>query len=290
MASSIHPVFRHGATALITGAASGIGQTTAQLCYSRGMNLVLVDNNETSLAQTINQFPATKSIKTTSHVMDVSSIPAWQDLAQQVKDTHPDGIDFLMLNAGAGLKPAEGTSHWEDPNYFEKTFAINTLGYTNGLASFLGSVIAAKDSPRAIVMTGSKQGITNPPSNPAYNASKAAVRSIAEHLSFDMASAAPNVSVHLLIPGWTYTGFQTKFFKEKPDGAWTSQQVVEFMDRKMAENVFYVLCPDNEVTEDLDKRRIRWANDDIVYGRPPLTRWREEWKDTAKQDIANLQL
>ncbi|CAG7978373.1 unnamed protein product [Penicillium salamii] len=195
-----------------------------------------------------------------------------------------------MLNAGAGPTPAEGLTQWEDAHYFERTFAINTLGYTNGLASFLGTVTGAKDIPRAIVMTGSKQGITNPPSNPAYNASKAAVRTIAEHLAFDLAATAPNVSVHLLIPGWTYTGFHTETFKEKPDGAWTSEQVVGFMDRKMAEDVFYILCPDNEVTEDLDKRRIRWAGDDIIYGRPPLTRWRDGWKDIAQREIAELQL
>ncbi|CAG8098261.1 unnamed protein product [Penicillium salamii] len=290
MASNIHPVFRQGATALITGAASGIGLLTAQLCYSRGMNLVLLDKNETALAQTTKQFPTTNSSKTTTHVMDVSSISAWQNLAQQVKGLYPQGIDFLMLNAGAGPTPAEGLTQWEDAHYFERTFAINTLGYTNGLASFLGTVTGAKDIPRAIVLTGSKQGITNPPSNPAYNASKAAVRTIAEHLAFDLAETAPNVSVHLLIPGWTYTGFHTETFKEKPDGAWTSEQVVGFMDRKMAEDVFYIVCPDNEVTEDLDKRRIRWASDDIIYGRPPLTRWRDGWKDIAQREIAELQL
>ncbi|CAG8285485.1 unnamed protein product [Penicillium salamii] len=290
MASNIHPVFRQGATALITGAASGIGLLTAQLCYSRGMNLVLLDKNETALAQTTKQFPTTNSSKTTTHVMDVSSISAWQNLAQQAKGLYPQGIDFLMLNAGAGPTPAEGLTQWEDAHYFARTFAINTLGYTNGLASFLGTVTGAKDIPRAIVLTGSKQGITNPPSNPAYNASKAAVRTIAEHLAFDLAETAPNVSVHLLIPGWTYTGFHTETFKEKPDGAWTSEQVVGFMDRKMAEDVFYILCPDNEVTEDLDKRRIRWASDDIIYGRPPLTRWRNGWKDIAQRGIAELQL
>ncbi|CAG8172427.1 unnamed protein product [Penicillium salamii] len=290
MASNIHPVFRQGATALITGAASGIGLLTAQLCYSRGMNLVLLDKNETALAQTTKQFPTTNSSKTTTHVMDVSSISAWQNLAQQVKGLYPQGINFLMLNAGAGPTPAEGLTQWEDAHYFERTFAINTLGYTNGLASFLGTVTGAKDIPRAIVLTGSKQGITNPPSNPAYNASKAAVRTIAEHLAFDLAETAPNVSVHLLIPGWTYTGFHTETFKEKPDGAWTSEQVVGFMDRKMAEDVFYIVCPDNEVTEDLDKRRIRWASDDIIYGRPPLTRWRDGWKDIAQREIAELQL
>jgi len=56
----------------------------------------------------------------------------------------------------------------------------------------------------AIVVTGSKQGITNPPGNPAYNASKAAVKALAEHLSFDLRNT--EIGVHLLVPGWTFTG------------------------------------------------------------------------------------
>jgi hypothetical protein len=46
------------------------------------------------------------------------------------------------------------------------------------------------------------------------------------------------------------------------------------MDQKMAEDIFYIIYPDNEVSEYLDKRRILWAAEDIVHGRLPLTRWR----------------
>ncbi|KAI3057420.1 hypothetical protein CBS147352_1918 [Aspergillus niger] len=253
-------IFRKGATALITGAASGIGLATAQRCYSHGMNLVLLDRDATRLSQiTKHHFPPEGTSTITTHVIDVSSRLEWQQLAPQIKSSHPQGIDFLMLNAGAGFTPQEGKTFWDDAEYFEKTFAVNTMGYTNGLAALLDSVITVdnkNESERAIVLTGSKQGITNPPSNPAYNASKAAVRTLAEHLSFDMAKTAPNVSVHLLIPGWTYTGFHTAAFREKPPGAWTSKQVVDFMVEKMAEKRFYILCPDNEVSEELDRKRV----------------------------------
>lgn len=63
-------------------------------------------------------------------------------------------------------------------------------------------------APSAIVVTGSKQGITNPPGNAAYNASKAAVKVLAEHLSFDLKDA--QTSVHLLVPGWTFTGLVSR--------------------------------------------------------------------------------
>jgi hypothetical protein len=50
----------------------------------------------------------------------------------------------------------------------------------------------------------------------------------------------------------------------------------------MEENKFYVICPDNEVTSDTDKKRMMWSTGDIVYERPPISRWREEYKDEAK--------
>jgi len=41
----------------------------------------------------------------------------------------------------------------------------------------------------------------------------------------------------------------------------------------MARGDFYILCPDNDVTRDIDNRRILWAAQDITHNRPPLSRW-----------------
>lgn len=131
---------------------------------------------------------------------------------------------------------------------------VNLFGVINGISTFLPTVQStAKSSPSAIVVTGSKQGITNPPGNPAYNASKSAVKTIAEHLSFDLRNEK-NLSVHLLVPGWTFTGLSGNrpgSGKEKPQGAWWPDQVVDFLEKKMGEGQFWVLCPDDQVTEEL---------------------------------------
>jgi len=280
-----------------------------RFCNSLDMNVILMDQNLDALNEVCTSLDRDEHpTRTTSHLIDVSSISEWQTLAPQIRAIYPEGIDLLVLNAGASPRPAEGKSPWQDAEYFQKTLAINTLGYTNGLATFLDDVLnvhprvqegsedeegyESVSSPpaRAIVLTGSKQGITNPPGNPAYNASKAAVRTIAEHLSYDLATKAPNVSVHLLVPGWTYTGLTAGASTEKPAGAWTPEQVQEFLCKKMAVGAFYVICPDNDVSEDLDKKRILWGANDLVQGRPPLTRWRQEWKERAQKEIENTQL
>ncbi len=86
-----------------------------------------------------------------------------------------------------------------------KILGTNLFGVINGIGAFLPVVKkAASSKPTSIIITGSKQGITNPPGNPAYNASKAAVKSLAEQLSWDLKDTS--TSVHLLVPGWTYTG------------------------------------------------------------------------------------
>ena len=77
---------------------------------------------------------------------------------------------------------------------------------------------------------------------------------------------------------------------EKPSGAWRPEQVADFLERKMAEGQFWVICPDNDVSEELDKKRMTWGTGDMLEGRPPLTRWREDWKETAQKKIDEMQV
>ena len=108
----LHPVFRPGATALITGAASGIGLATAKLCSKHGMKLALVDINNQSLAKAKSSFSNGEPMET--YTMDVSKIEEWKTLKKNVESKF-GGVDFLMLNAGIGL-----TGGWEDIDYFHK--------------------------------------------------------------------------------------------------------------------------------------------------------------------------
>ena len=69
---------------------------------------------------------------------------------------------------------------------------------------------------------------------------------------------------------------------EKPAGAWTAAQVAEHLFQQMGEGKFYVVCPDNDTPAEKDQKRMLWSVGDIVHARPPLSRWRTEWKDRAE--------
>ena len=78
--------------------------------------------------------------------------------------------------------------------------------------------------------------------------------------------------------------------KEKPDGAWWPEQVADYLDQKMTDNKFYVICPDNDVNEEKDKKRMLWTAGDMVEGRPPMSRWRDKFKDEAEEWMAKQQV
>ncbi|TGJ86059.1 hypothetical protein E0Z10_g2723 [Xylaria hypoxylon] len=266
-------------TAVITGGASGIGLALTKKCAGYGMRVLVADWDEKNL-------DAAKSAlgdNVSTIKVDVSKTEDWVTLKEKVLKDFGGKINLLALNAGVS---APTSFEDADASGFQKILNTNLFGVLNGITTLLPLVKehASPSSPASIVITGSKQGITNPPGNPAYNASKAAVKTLAEHLSFDLAASHPSVSVHLLVPGWTWTQLAgAASGREKPAAAWTAEQVVDYLEAKMAEGQFWVLCPDNDVTEDTDKRRVQWNTNDVLLGRPPLSRWREEYKDEFKE-------
>jgi short-subunit dehydrogenase len=138
----------------------------------------------------------------------------------------------------------------------------------------------AQKTACAIVNTGSKQGITCPPGDTAYNVSKAGVKVLTEALAHQLRNVPGcQVSAHLLVPGFTYTGITRPHRDGKPPGAWSPEQVIDMMIERMAKGDFYIICPDNDVTWETDRKRIQWAAEDITHNRPPLSRWHDDYKD-----------
>ena len=264
-----HPAIVAGRVAVITGGASGIGFAAAQRLGAAGMRLVLADIAEDQLAEAAVELRG-GGIEVSCVSKDVGDAGAVTALQQAAETLGP--VSLLMNNAGreGGGGILAGAAVWEG------TIATNLLGAVYGLQAFLPAMLAA-DWPCAIVNTGSKQGITLPSGDTAYNVSKAGLKALTESLAHDLLATGGRVTAHLLIPGFTYTGFtRRRGVDEKPAAAWTAGQVVDFMLPAMARGDFYLLCPDNDVTRETDERRIAWGAGDIIENRPALSRWHPE--------------
>jgi NAD(P)-dependent dehydrogenase (short-subunit alcohol dehydrogenase family) len=270
-----HPAIAAERVAVITGAASGIGLAVARKLAAAGMRLVLADIDEDPLARTAEEL-GRKGAAVHFVPTDVSDRDQVEALRRAADALGP--VSLLMNNAGreGGGGILAGAEVWE------QTLATNLMGPVYGVQQFLPGMMAA-DWPCAIVNTGSKQGITLPPGDTAYNVSKAGLKAFTESLAHDLLATDGRVSAHLLIPGFTYTGFTTRRgVAEKPAAAWTAEQVAAFLLAGMAQGYFYILCPDNDVTRTMDERRIAWSAGDIIENRPALSRWHPDYAEAFK--------
>ena len=263
-----HPALTSGNVAVITGGADGIGLAAAQLYKSLGMDVCLADVDPGKLEAARDELGDILTV-----VTDVSHLPAVEKLRDKVYARY-GRVDVLMNNAGV----ARQCSSWSSYEAWKTVIETNLWGVINGIHTFVPGMIK-QESPGLIINTGSKQGITTPPGNPAYNVSKAGVKAVTEALQHELRSTEGcQLSAHLLVPGFTYTGMIRAFIPEKPEGAWTAAQVVAFMAESIASGDFYILCPDNDTTRETDNKRMSWAMGDLIENRPPLSRWHPDFQ------------
>jgi NAD(P)-dependent dehydrogenase (short-subunit alcohol dehydrogenase family) len=265
-----HPAIARDKAAVITGAASGIGKATAARLASLGMRVYMLDLPGRPLDAAREEVASHAA--ETDHVIalpcDVSDEAEMRRAAQRVNavSTAPS---FLMNNAVTRV----GGGIWNPAADWHRAVDVNLWGVVNGVRCFVPSMIEA-GAKAHVVNVGSKQGITNPPGNTAYNVTKAAVKAYTEGLQHDLRNTPGcRVSAHLLIPGWTTTGD-----REHKPGAWLPDQVVDHMLAGLEAGDFYILCPDGETTPEMDRKRILWGASDITENRPPLSRWDPAYK------------
>jgi NAD(P)-dependent dehydrogenase (short-subunit alcohol dehydrogenase family) len=272
-----HPALLQNSVAVVTGGASGIGLAAATKFARLGLRVCIADLGEERLASAaavLSEASPHGSASVMTVAADVSRIDDVRQLEFAVRQRFGD-IDVLMNNAG--VQPGSGmfgpAANWSH------VIGVNLWGVIHGTQVFVPRMIE-RGRPGVIINTGSKQGITTPPGDPAYNVSKAGVKAFTEALQHELRNLPDaRLSAHLLIPGFVFTGLTAKGRTDKPAAAWTPEQTADFMMEKLSAGDFYILCPDNDVARHVDERRILWAAGDIVENRPALSRWHPDYAD-----------
>jgi NAD(P)-dependent dehydrogenase (short-subunit alcohol dehydrogenase family) len=269
-----HPALSPSRVAVVTGGASGIGLAAARRFAAMGLKVCVADLECERLRRAAAEVAEVAAVAAGGRrdvlavPTDVSRVADVRRLEETVLASFGD-VHVLMNNAG--VQPGSGVFGPEAD--WERVLGINLWGVIHGTQVFTPGMIARRQ-PGLVVNTGSKQGITTPPGDPAYNIAKAGVKALTEALQHELRNTEGcRVTAHLLIPGFVFTPLTARGRTEKPPGAWTPEQTVDFMLERLGLGDFYILCPDNEVTRELDERRILWAAGDIVENRPPLSRW-----------------
>ena len=260
-----------GKTAVITGGGTGIGLAAGQCFAKAGMNIVLIDVRDELFEGATTTLKELGAPEVMTRAVDVADKGAIRALASET-EARFGGVDVLMCNAG--IQP--GSDIFDENQTWDRILGVNLGGIVTCCQTFAPGMIA-RDQPGLIINTGSKQGITAPPGDPAYNVAKAGVKTFTEALQHHLREIKANISAHLLIPGFVFTDLTRRGRTDQPAGAWTPAQTADFMMESLANNDFYILCPDNDVSRELDEKRMAWAMGDIIENRPPLSRWHKDW-------------
>lgn len=186
-------------TAVVTGAASGIGRALALRFAAEGMNLVLSDIEEAPLAKIESEIRA-KGVETLSVVMDVSKAEQVESLAEKSYATF-GAVHIVCNNAGVFRDSLTWQTPLEDWKWI---MGVNLWGVIHGIRSFVPRMIE-QNTEGHILNTGSLNGFIFSPHQSVYQATKFAVVSISESLYHELIMMQSKLKVSVLCPGWVKT-------------------------------------------------------------------------------------
>ena len=194
-----------GHTAVITGAASGLGLALARQAARQGLNLVMADVQADRLGQAVAEVEALGA-SVLGFPLDVSQAGEVDALGEAVRTRF--GVPHLVFN-NAGV--AFGGLIWEhSPQDWAWVLGVNLMGVAHGVRVFTPMMLqAARDDPAYrghLVNTASMAGLLAVPNMGAYTVSKHAVVALSETLHHDLALVTRQVRAHVLCPHFVPTG------------------------------------------------------------------------------------
>jgi len=306
-------VLSSGKVAVIIGSGSGIGRCAALRCVSLGMKVMLADIDVKD-AESVRDECIAAGAGENQVVVQKCDCRLEQDVqtTKQAAFATFGKVHLLMNNAATQSNNRCGP--YEHLDRWKNIIDTNLWGVYYGGLAFVQAMIE-QGEPAVVVNTGSKQGLTFPPGDTAYNVSKAGVKVLTEALQHKLRSVEGcKVNAFLLVPGCVNTMIRTRGDKWvegadfKPDrakdereyngvkdrayaaqkwkerGAWEPDKVIDELFTAISNGTpFYIICEDNETTRAMDDGRIQWAGDDVVFRRAPLSRWSDDFKEEYQQ-------
>lgn len=188
-----------GRTAVVTGAAHGIGLALAGALLDRGAAVVAVDRDGDRLDAAVDGLAARGTI--VGEVADVTDPASLGDVHERTRE-RLGVVDLVCNNAGIGgrLGPT-----WElDDSEWRRVADVNLHGVVNGIRTFVPDMVARGEGH--VLNTASMAGVLPMPWGAPYVATKHAVVGLSSTLRFELGRTAPGVGVTVVCPGWTDTG------------------------------------------------------------------------------------
>jgi NAD(P)-dependent dehydrogenase (short-subunit alcohol dehydrogenase family) len=276
-----------GCTAVVTGAASGIGLEACRIAAKRGMNIVMADVQAEALERAAEEVRGLGP-KVLPYRLDVSQAAQVEGLAVATVEAFGPP-DLVFNNAGV----AAGGLVWENSaKDWEWVLGVNLMGVVHGVRVFTPLMLEAAARNREyrghVVNTASMAGLVNPPNMGIYNVGKHAVVSLSETLFQDLALVTEQVHAHVLCPFFVPTGINQSARNRPADlrdaghaptrsqlinqatadkavggGKVTAPMVAQFVFDAVDENRFYVFSHPHAM------KSVQTRLDDVVLGRNP---------------------
>lgn len=187
----------NGKTAVITGAASGLGRELAVACAGEGMRLLLADVDEEGLRGTIERLNGAEAECLTC---DVSRAGDVERLAA-VADERFGGTHLLFNNAGVAVA---GPAWTTTPDEWKWLLDVNLMGVVHGIRSFVPRMLE-RGGDAHVVNTASVAGLISPPGSSVYSVTKHGVVALSECLYHELRLTGAEIGVSVLCPAYVDT-------------------------------------------------------------------------------------